>query len=148
MGDYGPASTDPRRGIVLSDEDAERLAIALVQARSASTPSGPILILLDDLIAAGKLQAAAVAFTAFANAYKPNADFVRGRVPAKILNKYWLKNCKIDPLTFMRWSKSEENADWSERIKQSLSYPMHFGTVVNAMRDGLLTAQSAKAPQS
>ncbi|MDN4571849.1 hypothetical protein DBB29_24635 [Pandoraea cepalis] len=84
-----------------------------------TTPSGPILDTLTDLLAAGQLREANGAYRLFAKAHPDNATFVAGLVPAKVLNRYWWP--RLEDAALKRWEAwTGEHASWAANVVSAL----------------------------
>ncbi len=89
----------------MENEDRARTLIAIAKqgSRNDETPSVAILALLREFARDGKVRAVAEAFNMFHDAHRSNATFVESKIPAKIMNAYFLQSNRIDATTFEKW---------------------------------------------
>ncbi len=123
----------------METEDRARTLIAIAEqgSRNDETPSVAILALLSEFAREGKVRAIAEAFNMFHNARRSNATFVESKIPAKIMNAYFLQSNGIDATTFEKWSATGARRDWAKQINDALANPPTFEAIVNQMRDEL-----------
>jgi hypothetical protein len=123
----------------MENEDRARTLIAIAEqgSRNDETQSAAILALLSEFARDGKVCAVAEAFNMFHSAHRSNATFVESKIPAKIINAYFLQSNGIHATSFDKWSATDARKDWAKQINDALSNPPTFEAIVNQMRDEL-----------
>jgi hypothetical protein len=119
-------------------DDKETLAVLHAIAQPSSDT---VLTLFGEWVRAGKLRSVAEGFQMFRQAHSTNAAYVRARIPAKILNSVFLYGDVVDVNIVTSWSASEKRRDWADQIKDTLDNPVLFETLVQTMRNELVSLQ-------
>jgi hypothetical protein len=121
----------------MEDTDKARILIAVAEqgTRRPGTPSEAILELLTEFAGEDKFEEISYGYRTFAAAYPPNAIFVRGRIPAKMLNIVFARHSGFSLEKFDRWENSAAGRDWQDRLEGAASNPTAFSNMVRTMRD-------------
>lgn len=120
------------------------VAIATQGSSTHNTPSGPELTLLSELASAGKLEDMSKSFALFARAKPGNAAYVEDKVPAKLLNHFFIGHLKLPAEAVLRWEVA--NPKWAASLIAVLREPNAFRRTAEAFSCEIRTvAENAKA---
>lgn len=99
-------------------------------ARQHSSPSGPALECLSQLIGQGKIADASVQFSIIENGNRGAAKYIAGRVPAMVLNRFFCDYLKLPQGKCVAWSL--DSRKWADEIKAALRDPEKFRKTLEA----------------
>jgi hypothetical protein len=132
----------------MKPEIYQRIKNAILEqgAPAYTTPSGAVLLLLTELAEEGNLQAISEAFNEFSKAKPGNMLYVEEKIPAKILNQYWLRKLQLNLESLTSWMNN--NPGWANELKSKLRVPEEFERVVNAAAEEIRQATGSKGSKS
>ena len=121
----------------MDEESAEAIikSILETEADAPTGPSGPVLARLTAIAAAGDLKGFSEVFIAFARAKRSSAAFVEGRVPAKIVEAYLIRQPGITSAAVSAWQRKDP--EWAAHLREAVWSPVHFETAVLAIEEAL-----------
>ncbi|MBO9501651.1 hypothetical protein [Brevundimonas sp. A19_0] len=105
-------------------------------------PGGEMLSVLTDLAVAGSLRSFALAYDLFVRMRPEARDYVRARLPAKIVSGY-LPGLGYSAEVLHRWLT--DHPDWAEALKVAAETPETLIREVSAMEASLSNARPAAA---
>ncbi len=106
-----------------------RIAEAMAEHGSAAytTPSGPVLTLMTDLLENQDLVAFSIAVAVLARARPSSAGYVTSAVPAKVSN-FLVKHRGVDARDLMAWTQA--NPAWADALKATVRDSERFPETV------------------
>lgn len=129
---------------LMNPEIYQRIKNSILEqgAPAYTTQSGAVLLLLTELAEEGNLRAISEAFNEFSKAKPGNMLYVEERIPAKILNQYWLRKLQLDFESLTSWA--DKNPGWASELKSKLRVPQDFEKVVNAAAEEIRRVTGSK----